>query len=392
LQYTLIRSDNMYVCSSFTLLIGRILSVTFKDSKHFKHSQTDRVGILITNLGTPEAPEPGALRRYLKQFLSDPRVVEFPRLLWWIVLNCIILRIRPARSAKAYKKVWTEEGSPLAIYTRKQADGLRAEMQKTWGDTLELEWAMRYGEPSVENTIQKMTASGVRKLLVLPLYPQYSATTTGSTFDAVANDFTQRRWIPELRFVTHYHDYPPYIQALATSIRQYWQEHGKAQKMIFSFHGVPQRYLHNGDPYHCQCHKTARLLASELGLGEDEFMTTFQSRFGREPWLKPYTDETMDQLGKEGIESVQVACPGFSSDCLETIEEIAMENRDIFLEAGGKDFQYIPALNDSDVHIQALAQLAHSHLAGWSEALDSSSELRDELARKHCHNRPKTES
>lgn len=358
----------------------------YKNSSHFNHDQADKVGLIITNLGTPKAPKTTELRTYLRQFLSDPRVVEFPRLLWWLILNLIILRIRPSRSAKAYQSVWTEQGSPLAIYTEKQAKALEQALKKEWGDTLVVDWAMRYGEPSVEQCIQKMMERGVRKLLVMPLYPQYSGSTVGSTFDALASDFTTRRWIPELRFITHYHDFPPYIDALANSIKEYWNEHGRPQKIIFSYHGVPLRYLHNGDPYHCQCHKTSRLLADALEITKDEYLTTFQSRFGREPWLQPYTDHTLESLPGKGIKSIQVVCPGFSADCLETIEEIGMENRDIFMEAGGEQFAYIPALNDSKQHINALQALAQKHLQGWEPHQQDDIPARAEAAMHHPHN------
>ncbi len=360
----------------------------YKDSSYFDHKQNDRVGLLITNLGTPEAPTPRALHRYLKQFLSDPRVVEFPRLLWWLILNGIILRIRPRRSAAAYRNVWTENGSPLAIHTQDQADALRAKLTSTWGERLLVEWAMRYGQPSVESKIQDLLARGVRKLLVLPLYPQYSASTTASTFDALARDFTRRRWIPELRFITSYHDFLPYIEALATSIKNFWQDHGRPELLLFSYHGVPLRYLHRGDPYHCQCHKTSRLLATALGLEDREYLTVFQSRFGREPWLRPYTDETLKSLPAKGVTNVQVVCPGFSADCLETIEEIGMENRQYFLAAGGESFHYIPALNDQDIHINALAELIAKHLYGWLGDNEQLAGLRDTLYQEHPFNRP----
>ncbi|MFL0803495.1 MAG: ferrochelatase [Agarilytica sp.] len=362
--------------------------MTFKDSSHFNHAQPDKIGVLITNLGTPDAATPKALRAYLKEFLADPRVVEFPKLLWWIVLNVIILNIRPRRSAASYKKVWTDEGSPLAVYTAKQTDMLRERLQKSFGENLVVEWGMRYGNPSIDNALDNLLAQGARKLLVLPLYPQYSGSTSASTFDAVAKDFTQRRWIPELRFVTSYQDYIPYIEALATSIRQHWNDNGRAQKIIFSYHGIPKRYLHNGDPYHCQCHKTSRLLASALDLESGQYETTFQSRFGREPWLQPYTDDTMRKLPGKGVTSVQVVCPGFSSDCLETIEEIAIENREYFMEAGGEDFQYIPALNDRPEHIDALSQLIEKNLAGWLDD-DGWTALRDSLYKDAKYNQRK---
>jgi ferrochelatase len=333
----------------------------YTGTENFDHEQKPRVGILVTNLGTPQAAERGALRTYLKQFLSDPRVVEVPRALWWFILNGIILNIRPARSAAAYRTVWTEEGSPLLLHTRDQSTALA----ERFGEEVIVDFAMRYGEPAIPDVLQGMLERGVRKLLVMPLYPQYSGPTTASTFDAIAADFTHRRWLPEFRFVTHYHDHPAYISALADSIRAFREEHGSADKLLFSYHGEPRRYLDEGDPYHCECLKTTRLVAEELGLAEGDFLSSFQSRFGREEWLKPYTDETLKALPGEGVKSIQVICPGFSADCLETLEEIAVENRDYFLEAGGERYEYIPCLNSSRGHIDALEAIARQHLQGW---------------------------
>lgn len=361
----------------------------YKNSDNFQHTQADKVGVLVSNLGTPEAPTAKALRPYLKQFLSDPRVVEVPRLLWWCILNGIILRTRPKRSAEAYASVWTDKGSPLSIITQQQAEKLQQQLTSLH-PAIEVSWAMRYGQPSIAKGIQELLDKGARKILVLPLYPQYSAATVASTFDAVAEDFTKRRWIPELRFIANYHDFSPYIDAVCESIAQHWKTHGKTQKLLFSYHGVPLRYLHNGDPYHCQCLKTTRLIAEKLGLNDDEYMTTFQSRFGREEWLKPYTDETMKSLPAQGVKSVQVICPGFSADCLETIEEIGQENRDYFMAAGGERYEYIPALNEGDLHIAALTQLIERNLQGWLEQIvtDETSLQQREHAAKACpHNR-----
>jgi ferrochelatase len=331
----------------------------------FSHQQAPKIGVLITNLGTPEAPTTSALRKYLAQFLSDPRVVEVPRLLWKCILHGVILRIRPRRSAAAYQTVWTEEGSPLMVYTQQQYEGLSQSLKKKYGEHVVVKFAMRYGQPSIAQSIEAMQQDGVRQLLVLPLYPQYSAATTASTFDALADDFTQRRWLPDLRFISHYHDYPPYIEALAKSVEAHWETHGRADKLLMSYHGVPLRYLKNGDPYHCECYKTSRLLAERLGLSKDAYMTTFQSRFGREEWLKPYTDHTLKAFPEQGVKSVQVVCPGFSADCLETIEEIGEENREYFMAAGGERYEYIPALNASESHIDVLTQLVELHLQGW---------------------------
>jgi ferrochelatase len=340
--------------------------MTYLGSPNFEHGQRPRVGVLITNLGTPQAPEKQALRPYLKQFLSDPRVVEVPRLLWWLILNGIILNVRPRRSAEAYRTVWTDEGSPLLIYTRDQAAALGERLKARLGEDVVVEFAMRYGQPSIPSKLQQLFDAGVRKLLVLPLYPQYSGPTGGSTFDAIAADLTRRRWLPDLRFVAQYCDHPGYITALANSVRNHWQEHGQAQKLVFSYHGEPRRYLDDGDPYHCQCHKTSRLVAETLGLGPDDYLTTFQSRFGREEWLKPYTDETLKALPAAGITAVQLICPGFSADCLETIEEIGVENRDYFMEAGGERYEYIPCLNATPDHISFLTELVMEQLSGWT--------------------------
>lgn len=318
------------------------------------------------NLGTPEAPTPKALRSYLKEFLSDTRVVELPKLLWWCILNFIILRVRPKRSANAYAKIWTDEGSPLAVHTRRQARLLQDRFAGRHGKQILVDWAMRYGQPSISEKIQAFQEKGVRKLVVLPLYPQYSGATTGSTFDALAMDFCRRRWIPDLRFVTAYHDFPLYIEALARSVEEHWEKHGRADRLVFSYHGVPLRYLHEGDPYHCQCLKTSRLLADRLGLAPEESMTSFQSRFGKAEWLKPYTDMMLKSLPGQGVKSVQVLCPGFSADCLETLEEIGEENKAYFLEAGGERFEYIAALNTREEHILALEKLIDQQLAGWS--------------------------
>jgi len=334
-------------------------------TENFDHEQAPKVGILLTNLGTPQAPEKKPLRTYLKQFLSDPRVVEVPRLLWWFILNGVILNIRPARSAAAYKTVWTERGSPLMFHSRDQAEALRSVISEQFGDKVMVDFAMRYGSPAIPDVLQNMLQQGVRKLLVLPLYPQYSGATTASTFDAIAEDFTARRWLPDLRFISHYHDHPAYITALADSIRAFRAQHGSADKLLFSYHGEPQKYLDRGDPYHCECLKTSRLVAEELGLHKEEYTSAFQSRFGREEWLKPYTDETLKGFPQQGIKSVQVICPGFSADCLETLEEIAVENRDYFLEAGGEDFVYIPCLNSSPGHISCLETIVKEHLQGW---------------------------
>ena len=337
----------------------------FINESDYNHHQLEKTGVLLTNLGTPDSCDTSGVRRYLREFLWDPRVVEVPRPVWWMILNLFILTTRPARSAKAYQKVWTEEGSPLLTISQRQAERLQSSLDQSYPDQFEVVMAMRYGNPSIADGLEKLRKAGVRKVLVFPLYPQYSATTTASTFDAVTAELQRWRWIPELRFINHYHDVDGYISSLEQSIRNYWQEHGKADKLIMSFHGIPKDYLLKGDPYFCECQKTARLLADKLELTDSQWQITFQSRLGAKEWLKPYTDKTLESLGKEGLKSVQVICPGFSADCLETLEEIAMENRDTFLEAGGESYQYIPCLNTKDQHIDMMHKLVEQHVQGW---------------------------
>lgn len=351
-------------------------------NQDYTHTQDSKTGVLLINLGTPEAPTAKALKPYLKEFLSDPRVVEFPRMLWWLILNGIILNVRPKKSAKAYQKVWSEDGSPLAVHTRNQASALAASLSAHYGDAILVDWAMRYGQPAVSDVLQTMFDQGVQQLVVLPLYPQYAGATTGSTFDALANDFVQRRWLPALRFINSYHDHPRYIETLAGRIRQYWDTHGRSDKLVLSYHGVPLRYLHAGDPYHCQCLKTSRLLAARLELEDSEVITSFQSRFGREAWLQPYTDAVLKQLPQTGVKSVQVMCPGFASDCLETLEEIAEENRGYFLAAGGESYSYIPALNAGEDHIALLQTLVMDNLQGWSLTPTDADTLKERAKRQ----------
>lgn len=346
----------------------------------FKHNQHGRVGVLLTNLGTPEAPTAKALRPYLKQFLWDPRVVEVPRPLWWLILNGIILRVRPKRSAAAYAEVWTDEGSPLLTHSLNQAKALQCALAESYGDQVIVDVAMRYGQPSIASVIDKMLLAGVRKLIVLPLYPQYSAATTGSTFDAIADEFKQRRWLPDFRFISHYHDHSGFIHAITNRIKAHWAEHGRTDKLLFSYHGMPQKYLENGDPYHCECHKTTRLIAEQLGLAPNEYLTTFQSRFGRDPWLQPYTDETLKALPQQGVKSVQIICPGFSSDCLETIEEIGGENCEYFLEAGGERYEYIPCLNAEPDHIELMRTLIEEQAKDWLTAQTQDAQQTQDLA------------
>jgi ferrochelatase len=331
----------------------------------FQHDAPESLGVLLVNLGTPDAPTPKAVRRYLKEFLWDPRVVEMARPAWWLLLNLVILNTRPRRSARAYAKVWTGEGSPLMVVSRKQEQALQSALEQRLGAPVHTVLAMRYGRPAIGSALQALQRAGARRVLVLPLYPQYSATTTASIFDAVTEELRRWRWLPELRFINHYHDDPAYIQALADSVRAFQAEHGEPEKLVLSFHGIPRDYFLAGDPYYCECQKTGRMLAEALGLAEDRWQLTFQSRLGPKAWLKPYTDHTLEALAKAGTRHVQVICPGFSADCLETLEEVAMENRDIFLGAGGREYQYIPCLNDAPAHIDLLAGLVQRHTQGW---------------------------
>ncbi len=336
----------------------------FQPEPAYTHGQAARVAILLCNLGTPDAPTASALRRYLGQFLSDHRVVEIPRAAWLPILHGIILRTRPAKSAAKYATVWTTEGSPLAVWTTKQATLLRGWLGEA-GHNVLVRPAMRYGNPSIASQLDALKAEGATRVLILPLYPQYSGTTTASVFDAVYTWAARTRNIPELRFVNHYHDDAGYIDALASTVRAHWKHLGPPVKLVMCFHGVPERTLHLGDPYHCESHKTARLLAERLGLQKSDWQLTFQSRFGKAKWLEPYTEPTLIEMGKAGVGRVDVICPGFTGDCLETLEEINQEAREAFLHAGGKEFHYIPCLNDSPDWITALSAVAQQHMAGW---------------------------
>ncbi len=315
------------------------------------------LGVLLTNLGTPDAPTTKEVRRYLAEFLSDPRVVELPRLIWWLLLHGVILRTRPSRSAAAYRKIWSDRGSPLLAISYDQTAALQKLLEQQTERPVRVELAMRYGYPSIANGLEQLRQANARRIIVLPLYPQYSATTTASTLDAISRELRQWRWLPDLEFISHYHDHPAYIDALTNSVQNYWLQNGKAEKLLMSFHGIPQEYSDAGDPYPEECKTTAHLLADRLGLTTDEWAISFQSRLGRKQWLKPYTDETLTKWGTVGVKSVQVICPGFPTDCLETLEEIAVENRENFITAGGGEYSYIPALNSSPEHIQMLAEI-----------------------------------
>jgi ferrochelatase len=384
----------------------------------YRHGTPSRTGILLINLGTPEAPTAAAVRTYLKEFLSDPRVVEMPRALWWLILNGIILNTRPRKSAEKYAQIWTAEGSPLLVHTRRQAGLLKEALdipaalsqhpqgvsppgsrcyaattaRRERGQTAApprdggtgsvlIEYAMRYGNPSISSALARLREQGCTRILAFPLYPQYSASATATAFDALFAALSQTRNMPEIRTVRSFHDHPAYIAALAANINEYWTAHGRPDKLLMSFHGVPRYTLDKGDPYHCECQKTGRLLAEALGLATSDYVLTFQSRFGRAEWLQPYTAATLEALGKQGTGKLDVVCPGFVGDCLETLEEIAMEGKAAFLNSGGKEFRYIPALNEHPQWIDALAAIAREHLAGWESHVNIADESTASRAR-----------
>ena len=355
-------------------------NLRFRTEPTYRHGQEAKTAIILCNLGTPEAPNSQALRVYLAEFLSDPRVVEIPRWIWLIILHGIILRFRPAKSAQKYASIWTEEGSPLKVWTQSQAKSLQALFDKA-GERVIVRYAMRYGQSSVGQVMDELKAQGVNKVLVLPAYPQYSGTTTASVFDAFYTWSQKSRVIPEYRFINHYHDHTAYIEALANRVQAHWRTHSKAPLLVMSFHGVPERTLHLGDLYHCECYKTARLLAERLGLEPTQYKVTFQSRFGKAKWLEPYTEPTIRELAKTGTKHIDVICPGFTSDCLETLEEINMEVRHAFLEDGGETYGFIPCLNDEPAWIEALYAIAHQHLQGWELGAPDSAALEKSRAR-----------
>jgi len=334
------------------------------EPKH-DHNTAPAIGILLINLGTPAAPTAKAVRPYLRQFLSDPRVVEIPRALWWLILNGIILNTRPKASAEKYAKVWTSEGSPLRVHTEKQAKLVQGYFTHAGQTNVMVDYAMRYGEPGIDAALTRLKARGCTRILALPLYPQYAASTTASAFDALADSLRRMRNLPELRMVRNFHDDSGYVRALASSVQAHWQASGRAERLVMSFHGVPRYTLDKGDPYFCECQKTARLLAEQLGLKPEQYLVTFQSRFGKAEWLKPYTQATLEKMAKDGVKTVDVICPGFVSDCLETLEEIAIEVRAAFVEYGGKSLNYIPCLNERHDFINALVALCSRHMQDW---------------------------
>lgn len=345
------------------------------------HTEPPKAGILLANLGTPDRPDARALRRYLREFLWDRRVVEVPRPIWWLILNLIIVPFRSPKSAEAYRRVWTERGSPLLYYTRDLAEAMAHEFQRSMPQ-VKVYFGMRYGNPGLAEALEQARADNVQRLIVLPLYPQYSATTTASVFDGLAEALKRVRWIPELRFISHYSHDEAWVEAVADRIRSYQEEHGKPEKLVFSFHGIPKDYLLKGDPYYCECQSSARRIAARLKLEPDDWMVTFQSRLGKAEWLKPYTDESMLKLAEDGVRHVQVVCPGFAVDCLETIDEIGVENREAFEEAGGEKLEYIPALNAGADHARVLSELCWQHGQNWAEFGNNAGVSSDALAER----------
>ena len=339
----------------------------YSSSPDFRHDGAERIGVLLANSGTPESPSVADVRRFLARFLSDPRVVELPRALWLPVLHGLILRTRPRRSARKYGKIWTPQGSPLAVLSHDLRTRLTSTLAERVLAPFSLELGMLYSRPTIAEGLERLRAQGAQRILVVPLFPQYCGASTGSVYDQVFKELGRWRWLPELRFVAGYHDYPGYIETLRASVEEHWQTHGRTRHLLVSFHGVPERYFHDGDPYYCKCQKTARLLADELMLKEDEWSVSFQSRVGPVKWLQPYTSEVVAQLPARGVSELTVICPGFALDCLETLEEVNIEYRQLFLEARGSRFEYVPALNARLDHARFLADLIAQHCQGWTQ-------------------------
>ena len=325
----------------------------FKGEQNFQHENEQKKGLLIAYLGTPDSPDVLSVRRYLKEFLSDPRIIEVPKIIWWFILNFFILTLRPFKSAKIYKSVWTDGGSPLLVNCIK----IKEKVQKSLPSNYQVALGMRYGNPSIKSALNELKEANCRDIEVITLFPHYSATTVGSIFDAVSTEIKSWRWVPSVKFLNSYHDNPLLIEILSKRIKKSFESQGKPDKLVFSYHSIPKKYFDSGDPYHCLCQKTSRLIAEKLSLDEKDYITAFQSRFGPSEWLKPYTSETMKSLPKEGIKSVQVVSPGFGVDNLETLQEIDIENKEYFEDAGGENFHYIPCLNDDDDHVEFLISL-----------------------------------
>lgn len=345
--------------------------MSYQTEPAYTHGTPEKTGILLINLGTPDAPTAQAVRPYLKEFLGDPRVVEIPRLIWWLILNGVILNVRPKKSAAKYASIWLKQGSPLRVYTEKQAVLLQGYLSQRTQAPFAVEYAMRYGQPSIPAALRKLKEQNCQRILVVPMYPQYAASTTATATDIVFRELQQMRNTPAIRTIKHFHDDAGYIKALAANINEYWMKNGRPEKLLMSFHGLPKYTLEKGDPYHCECLKTGRLLAEALGLGKEHYAVTFQSRFGKAEWLQPYTSATLKQWGSEKLKRVDVVCPGFVADCLETLEEIAMEGKEEFQHAGGGDYHYIPCLNTRDDWMHALTDLVMENLQGWLNTPDA---------------------
>jgi len=339
--------------------------MAYQTEPAYAHGTPAKTGILLINLGTPEAPTAHAVRPYLREFLSDPRVVEIPKAVWWLILNGIILNTRPKKSAAKYATVWLPEGSPLRVHTAKQTALLQGFLGERTKAPFVVDYAMRYGSPSIPSVLRKLKEQNCQRILVVPMYPQYAASSTATAFDIVFDELRQMRNTPALRTIKNFHDNPGYIKALANNINEYWMKNGRPEKLVMSFHGLPQFSLDKGDPYHCECHKTGRLLAQELGLKPEQYFLSFQSRFGKAEWLKPYTTATLKELGRQKTKRVDVVCPGFVADCLETLEEIAQEGKEDFQHAGGGEYHYIPCLNERNDWMHALTDLVMDNLQGW---------------------------
>ncbi|MFA6921847.1 MAG: ferrochelatase [Gallionella sp.] len=335
--------------------------MAYQTEPAFTHGTPEKTGILLVNLGTPDAPTAQAVRPYLKQFLGDPRVVEIPRLVWWLILNLVILNVRPKKSAEKYASIWLNQGSPLRVYTEKQTAALKALL----GEHVVVDFAMTYGNPSITDALANMKRQNCQRILIVPMFPQYAASSTAPVFDQVFGALQQMRNLPAIRTIKNFHDHPGYIASLAANVKEYWAKQGRGEILVMSFHGVPQYTLDKGDPYHCECQKTGRLLGEALGLKPEQYRVSFQSRFGRAEWIKPYTMATLKELGKQKTRRVDVVCPGFVADCLETLEEINMEGREDFLHAGGGEYHYIPCLNERSDWAHALADLVTDNLQGW---------------------------
>jgi len=364
----------------------------YKLNENYAHGDERKIGVLLVNLGTPDAPTTSAVRKYLSEFLSDPRIVEIPRLIWWLILNLIILNIRPKKSRDLYRKIWLDKGSPLLVISKSIVEKLKQSKNISDKKYIIIDLAMRYGNPSIKTSLENFKKHNINKLAVIPMFPQYSAATTASIFDKLSEELSKWRNIPDLRFLSTYHDNNLYINACAQKIKNSWAKQEKAKKLVFSFHGLPQINLHKGDPYHCYCHKTARLIADELKLDQEDYIVTFQSRFGKQVWLKPYTDDVLAKLAADGVDSVDIFCPGFLCDCLETLEEINMQSREHYISSGGKNFNYIAALNDDLENILSLETIILNEVSNWDNININSKEnlsKTKDLFAKHNYNRKK---